>query len=73
MRRIALILMVATVMAVVVVSAAPAVAVAQEEKKKEKKKDMPKSGGFSGSDAALLGLGAGALITGGILVRATRR
>jgi LPXTG-motif cell wall-anchored protein len=40
---------------------------AEEEKKKE---DLPKSGGISGTDAALLGLGAIALfIGGGLLVR----
>ncbi len=40
---------------------------AEEEKKKE---DLPKSGGISGTDAALLGLGATALlIVGGLLVR----
>ncbi len=44
----------------------------KEEKKKEEeeKKDLPKSGGISGTDAALLGLGATVLLIGcGILVR----
>lgn len=40
------------------------------KKEEEKKKDLPKSGGISGSDAALLGLGASALLVGGgLLVR----
>lgn len=35
-------------------------------------KTLPRTGGFSGSDAALLGLGAGVLITGGgLLIRKT--
>ena len=42
---------------------------AQKAKAKEEaKKDLPKSGGMTVSGAALLGLGAGALLVGGGLV-----
>ncbi len=43
---------------------------AETKKEEEEKKDLPKSGGISGTDAALLGLGATVLLIGcGILVR----
>ena len=83
-RRILMVLTVAAVVALMVVTAVPAaaqtgggeVAFAQEKEKgkgKGKQKQMPDSGGFSGQQVALMGLGAGALLVGGGILVGVRR
>jgi LPXTG-motif cell wall-anchored protein len=65
-RRIVLVVVAAAIMAMMlVVAAAPAV-VAQEKGKKGK--EMPKTGGISPGNVALVGLGASALLVGGGLL-----
>jgi hypothetical protein len=85
-RRVLMVLTVAAVVALMVVSAVPAaaqtgggeVAFAQQKEKgkgkgKGKQKQMPESGGFSGQQVALMGLGAGALLVGGGILVGVRR